>query len=59
MWWNVNSAKYPVLSLIARVVLAIPLTTIASESAFSTRGRVIDCFWSQMKFFGYENSGGS
>jgi len=44
MWWNVNSAKYPVLSLIAQDVLSIPLTTVASKFAFSTRGRVIDCF---------------
>jgi hypothetical protein len=44
MWWNVNSAKYPVLSSMAQDVLAIPLTTVASESAFSTGGRVIDCF---------------
>ncbi len=42
MWWNVNSAKYPVLSLIAQDVLSIPLTTVASKSAFSTRGRVIN-----------------
>jgi hypothetical protein len=48
MWWNVNSAKYLVLSRIARDVLAIPLTTVASESAFSTGGRVIDCFRSSL-----------
>ncbi|XP_062151830.1 zinc finger BED domain-containing protein RICESLEEPER 2-like [Alnus glutinosa] len=48
MWWNVNSAKYPVLSRIARDVLAIPLTTVASESAFSTGGRVIDCYRSSL-----------
>jgi len=35
---------YPVLSLIAQDVLSIPLTTVASKFAFSTRGRVIDCF---------------
>lgn len=46
MWWNVNSAKYPVLSQIERDVSAIPLTTVASESAFSTGGHVIDCFQS-------------
>jgi hypothetical protein len=48
MWWNVNLAKYPVLSRIARDVLAIPLTTVASEFAFSTGGRVIDCFRSSL-----------
>jgi hypothetical protein len=44
MWWNVNSSKYPVLSRIKRDFLAIPLTTVASKSTFSTGGRIIDCF---------------
>jgi hypothetical protein len=48
MWWKVNSAKFPVLAEIARDVLAIPITTVASESAFSTGGRVIDPFWSSL-----------
>jgi hypothetical protein len=42
MWWKVNSVKYPVLPEIARDVSTIPLTTVASKSAFSTRGRVIN-----------------
>jgi hypothetical protein len=42
MWWKINSAKCPVLSEIARDVLAILLTTVASNSAFSTGSRVID-----------------
>jgi hypothetical protein len=43
-WWKVNSAKFPILSKIARDVLAIPVTIVASESAFSTGGRVLDPF---------------
>jgi hypothetical protein len=42
MWWKVNSTKFPILAEVARDVLAIPITTVASESAFSTGGRVID-----------------
>jgi hypothetical protein len=34
-WWKVNAPKYPPLPEIARDVLAIPISTIASESAFS------------------------
>jgi hypothetical protein len=33
--------QYPNLRLIARDILAIPITTIASKSAFSTSGRLL------------------
>jgi hypothetical protein len=47
-WWKVNSTKFPILSEIARDVLAIPVSTVASESAFSTGGRVLDPFRSSL-----------
>jgi hypothetical protein len=40
-WWKTNSTRHPILARIAREVLAIPATTVASESAFSTSGRVV------------------
>ncbi|KAK2369707.1 zinc finger BED domain-containing protein DAYSLEEPER [Trifolium repens] len=40
-WWKANSTRYPILESIAREVLAIPATTVASEFAFSTGGRVV------------------
>ena len=40
-WWQMHSAKYPVLSRMARDLFAAPASTVASESAFSTSGRVI------------------
>ena len=40
-WWKGNSSKYPILQTIARDILAIPISTVASESAFSTSGRFI------------------
>ena len=43
-WWKVNSNRFLVLSHMARDVLAIPITTVASESAFSTGGRILDDF---------------
>ena len=37
-----NSARYPTLAKMTRDILAILATTVASESAFSVGGRVID-----------------
>ncbi|MFS8030886.1 putative HAT dimerization domain, ribonuclease H-like superfamily, hAT-like transposase, RNase-H [Helianthus anomalus] len=41
-WWKENQLKYKILSKMAADILAIPVTTVASESAFSAGGRVID-----------------
>jgi len=40
-WWKTNSNKYPVLSAMAHDFLAIPLSTVSSESAFSLSGRIL------------------
>jgi hypothetical protein len=40
-WWEMHSIKYPVLSCIARDLLAIQASTVASESSFSAGGRII------------------
>jgi hypothetical protein len=47
-WWKTKSEIYPVLSNIARDVLAIPASTVPSESAFSTGGRVISDYRSSL-----------
>ncbi|CAN0917179.1 Zinc finger BED domain-containing protein RICESLEEPER 1 [Linum grandiflorum] len=41
-WWSVNGAKYPTLQQIARDFLAVPITSVASEFAFSAGGRLLD-----------------
>ncbi|XP_039035898.1 zinc finger BED domain-containing protein RICESLEEPER 2-like [Hibiscus syriacus] len=41
-WWKENNLKFNILSKMAADILAIPVTTVASESAFSAGGRVID-----------------
>ena len=41
-WWKSNSSKYPILSYVARDILATSVSIVASESTFSTGGRVLD-----------------
>nr|KYP70281.1 Putative AC transposase [Cajanus cajan] len=36
MWWKLKYSKYPILSQIARDLLAMPVSTIALEFSFST-----------------------
>lgn len=48
LWWKDNADVYPVLSLLARDVLAMQVSTVASESAFSAGGRVIDPYRSRL-----------
>ncbi|KAL4587636.1 hypothetical protein LXL04_000508 [Taraxacum kok-saghyz] len=47
-WWKVNSPRFPILSLMARDLLAIPVSTVASESVFSTSGRILDPYRSSL-----------
>ena len=48
MWWKMKSSRYQVLSQIAHDVLAIPISTVASESTFSTGGAYLDLFHSSL-----------
>ena len=48
-WWMGNEAKYPVLSKLAKDILTVPVTTVASEATFSAGKRVIDPKRSSMK----------
>jgi hypothetical protein len=43
-----NSTKFPIFAQIAKDVLSIPITTVASKSAFSIGGRVFDPCWSSL-----------
>ncbi|KAJ0981634.1 hypothetical protein J5N97_009889 [Dioscorea zingiberensis] len=40
-WWKSCGLRYPILQMIAKDILAIPISTVASESAFSTGGRLV------------------
>ncbi|XP_016508463.2 zinc finger BED domain-containing protein RICESLEEPER 2 [Nicotiana tabacum] len=47
-WWKASSSKYPIVSKIARDVLSILISTVASESAFSTGGRILETYRSSL-----------
>ena len=40
-WWKSNGLKYPTLQRIEMDILVIHVTIVASESAFSTSGRLL------------------
>ena len=41
-WWHEHKLSYPILSILARDVISVPVSTISSESAFSLCGRIIE-----------------
>lgn len=43
-WWSDNMMKFPILSKMACDILAIPISTVASEATFSAGDRVIDTY---------------
>ena len=43
-WWKVHGPQYPMIARMARDVLVVPVSTVASELAFSTGGRTLDSF---------------
>lgn len=47
-WWDTQQCRFPILSHLARDVLAFPISTVPSECAFSTSGRVLDAFRSSL-----------
>ncbi|XP_016467067.2 zinc finger BED domain-containing protein RICESLEEPER 2-like [Nicotiana tabacum] len=48
LWWKLNSARFPVLAEMARDVLPVPVSSVASECAFSTGECLLDSFRSSL-----------
>jgi hypothetical protein len=51
VWWKASEQRFPILARMARDVLAIPISIVASESTFSTSGRILDDFRSSLTPF--------
>lgn len=41
-WWKVHTPRYPILSMMARDILGVPVSTLTQDLAFSNGGRVLD-----------------
>jgi hypothetical protein len=51
IWWKASEQRFPILARMARDVLAIPISSVASESTFSTSGCILDDFRSSLTPF--------
>jgi hypothetical protein len=40
-WWHEHKLTYPVLSILAKDVLTVPISTVSLESAFNLTSRII------------------
>ena len=48
-FWKSNECRYPILASMACDILAVPVSTVASEASFSVGGRVLDCYRSSLR----------
>jgi len=48
-YWKVNTHRFPVVASMAKMFLAVPASSVSSESTFSTGGRILDDYRSSLK----------
>ncbi|XVE77421.1 hypothetical protein DITRI_Ditri13aG0061200 [Diplodiscus trichospermus] len=48
-FWRNTYSRYPDLARIARDIMSIPITTVASESCFSISGKVLNRWKNSLK----------
>lgn len=44
LYWKAESVRFPILARIAKDIFAMPVSSVASECAFSSGSRVVDPF---------------
>ena len=42
LWWRDHKLTYPILSIMARDIMSVPVSTVSSESCFSLSGRILE-----------------
>ena len=42
LWWCDHKLTFPILSIMARDIISVPVSTVSSESCFSLIGRIIE-----------------
>ena len=42
LWWRDHKLTFPILSIMARDIISVPVSTVSSESCFSLIGRIIE-----------------
>jgi hypothetical protein len=42
LWWREHKLTYPILSIMVRDIMVVPVSTVSSESCFSLSGRILE-----------------
>ena len=42
LWWRDHKLTYQILSIMARDIISVPVSTVSSKSCFSLTGRIIE-----------------
>jgi len=42
LWWKDHKLTYPILAIMARDIMSVPVSTCSSESCFSLAGRILE-----------------
>ncbi|XP_066333840.1 zinc finger BED domain-containing protein RICESLEEPER 2-like [Miscanthus floridulus] len=48
LWWRDHKLIFPILSIMARDILSVPISTVSLESCFSLTGRIIEERWQRL-----------